>query len=83
MLSHASSKSSSIKQKAKQANEEVMDSESSIGMTEMMQSTQLELTRDLSHYQLVDDVWHWSTVDQGRRCKLQALTDGQVLPINH
>ncbi|KAF7676714.1 adp-ribosylation factor protein [Alternaria burnsii] len=67
MLSHASSKSSSIKQKAKQANEEAVDSESSIGMTEMMQSTQLELVRDLSHYQLVDDVWHWSTVDQGRR----------------
>jgi hypothetical protein len=67
--SHTSTRSSSIREKARQANEEALDSESSIGLTDMMLSTQLELVRDLSHYQLVDDVWHWSTVDQGRRCK--------------
>ncbi|KAF2182213.1 hypothetical protein K469DRAFT_728985 [Zopfia rhizophila CBS 207.26] len=44
-----------------------LDSEESIGMTEMMQSTQLELVRDLSHYHIVDEVWHWSSVDWGRR----------------
>jgi len=68
--SQTTNMSNSIREKAKQANEQALDSESSIGLTEMMQSTQLELVRDLSHYQLVDDVWHWSTVDQGRRCKL-------------
>lgn len=46
------------------------DSEESIGMTELMHSTQLEMVQDLSHYQLVNDVWHWSTVDWGRRCEL-------------
>ncbi|KAF2264577.1 hypothetical protein CC78DRAFT_516793 [Lojkania enalia] len=45
----------------------ILDSEESIGMTEMMQSTQLELVRDLSHYTIVDEVWHWSSVDWGRR----------------
>jgi hypothetical protein len=47
-------------------------SEESIGMTELMHSTQLEMVQDLSHYQLVNDVWHWSTVDWGRRCKSQS-----------
>lgn len=45
------------------------DSEESIGMTEMMHSTQLDMVRDLSHYHIVDEVWHWSTVDWGRRCE--------------
>jgi hypothetical protein len=71
--SHTSNKSNSIREKARQANEAALDSESSIGLTEMMHSTQLELVRDLSHYQLVDDVWHWSTVDQGRRCELHLV----------
>lgn len=67
-LSHKSNKSDSIKAKVKEANRTALDSEESIGMTELMHSTQLEMVRDLSHYQLVDDVWHWSTVDWGRRC---------------
>lgn len=46
-----------------------LDSEESIGMTELMHSTQLEMVRDLSHYHIVDEVWHWSTVDWGRRCR--------------
>lgn len=70
MLSHRSNKSGSTKQRAKEANQATIDSEESIGMTELMHSTQLEIVQDLSHYQLVDDVWHWSTVDWGRRCKL-------------
>jgi hypothetical protein len=69
MLSHRSSKSGSTQQRAKEANQAMMDSEESIGMTELMHSAQLEMVQDLSHYQLVDDVWHWSTVDWGRRCK--------------
>lgn len=47
---------------------ESLDSEESIGMTEMMHSTQLEMTQ-FSHYHIIDDVWHWSSVDWGRRCK--------------
>lgn len=47
---------------------EELDSEESIGMTEIMHSTQLDMVRDLSHYHIVDEVWHWSTVDWGRRC---------------
>lgn len=47
-----------------------LESEESIGMTDMMHSTQLEMVRDLSHYNIVNDVWHWSSVDWGRRCKL-------------
>jgi hypothetical protein len=58
--------------RVKQANHSSHDSEESIGMTELMHSTQLEMVQDLSHYQLVDDVWHWSTVDWGRRCRFSA-----------
>jgi len=43
--------------------------EESIGMTSMMESAQMEGVRDLGHYHVVDDVWHWSSVDWGRRCK--------------
>ena len=68
-LSHKSNKSDSIKARVKEANQTSLCSEESIGMTEMMHSTQLDMVRDLNHYQLVDDVWHWSTVDWGRRCK--------------
>ncbi len=60
------SRDSKKSQKSKAAS---LDSEESIGMTEMMHSTQLEMVRDLSHYHIVDEVWHWSTVDWGRRCK--------------
>jgi hypothetical protein len=72
-LSHRSGKSDSIRARAKQANDASLESEESIGMTDLMHSTQLEIMNDLSHYQLVDDVWHWSTVDQGRRCKFNLL----------
>lgn len=51
------------------------EEEESIGMTELMHSTQLEMVQDLSHYQLVNDVWHWSTVDWGRRCKFLENTE--------
>lgn len=50
-----------------------LDSEESIGMTEMMHSTQLDMVRDLSHYHIVDEVWHWSTVDWGRRCEFSLM----------
>ncbi|KAJ4367518.1 hypothetical protein N0V83_007101 [Neocucurbitaria cava] len=66
-FSHKSNKSESIKARAREANQASLDLEESIGMSEIMQSTQLEVVRDLNHYQLVDDVWHWSTVDWGRR----------------
>jgi hypothetical protein len=86
-ISHRSkgSKSSSEKSKHKTPS---MDSEESIGMTEIMHSTQLEVVRDLSHYQIVEDVWHWSTVDWGRRCKCSShdnlfLADCAVLCIGY
>lgn len=66
-LSHKSNRSESIKARVREANGTSLDSESSIGMSEMIHSTQLEMVQDLTHYQLVDDVWHWSTVDWGRR----------------
>lgn len=56
-----------------------LDSEESIGMTEMMHSTQLDMVRDLSHYHIVDEVWHWSTVDWGRRCEY--IFVGQHIPL--
>jgi hypothetical protein len=59
--------------KSHKSKEESLDSEESIGMTDMMHSTQLEMVKDLSHYHIVDEVWHWSTVDWGRRCKLADL----------
>jgi hypothetical protein len=62
-------KSNSIKERAREANEASPVSEESIGMTDLMHSTQLEMVQDLNHYQMIDDVWHWSTVDQGRRCE--------------
>jgi hypothetical protein len=44
-------------------------------MTSMMHSTQLEMVSDLSHYQIVNDVWHWSSVDWGRRCMSASLAE--------
>lgn len=58
-FSHKSNKSESIKARAREANQASLDLEESIGMSEIMHSTQLEVVRDLNHYQLVDDVWHW------------------------
>ncbi|KZM18463.1 hypothetical protein ST47_g10382 [Ascochyta rabiei] len=67
-LSHRSKHSKSSSEKSKSgSNKNTIDSEESIGMTELMHSTQLEMVRDLTHYQIVEDVWHWSTVDWGRR----------------
>ncbi|KAF2019019.1 hypothetical protein BU24DRAFT_385819 [Aaosphaeria arxii CBS 175.79] len=67
LRSRRSTKSSKSKSSHRSSNEESLDSEESIGMTEMMHSTQLEMVRDLGHYQIVNDVWHWSSVDWGRR----------------
>lgn len=64
-----SQKSHRSKGSAGSTEKEEFDSEESIGMTDMMHSTQLEMVRDLSHYHIVDEVWHWSTVDWGRRCE--------------
>ncbi|KAJ4323055.1 hypothetical protein N0V94_002079 [Neodidymelliopsis sp. IMI 364377] len=67
-LSHHSKHSKSSSKKSKSgSNKDTIGSEESVGMTEMMHSTQLEMVRDLTHYQIVEDVWHWSTVDWGRR----------------
>lgn len=63
--SHRSRKS----KKSQRSNDTNLDSEESIGMTDLMHSTQLEMVREMSHYHIVDEVWHWSTVDWGRRCK--------------
>jgi hypothetical protein len=60
----------SFRSRKSHKSKEELDSEGSIGMTDMMHSTQLEMVRDLSHYHIVDEVWHWSTVDWGRRCEL-------------
>lgn len=69
-LSHRSKHSSSSSEKSKSSsNKNTLDSEESVGMTELMHSTQLDMVRDLTHYQIVEDVWHWSTVDWGRRCE--------------
>lgn len=72
--SHKSQKSQKSHKSRKSVKDGSFDSEESIGMTDMMHSTQLEMTRDLSHYHIVNDVWHWSSVDWGRRCK--------TIPIN-
>ncbi|KAF2740028.1 hypothetical protein EJ04DRAFT_483588 [Polyplosphaeria fusca] len=61
------SKSSSKSKTSQKEKAGSLDSEESIGMTEMMHSAQLEMVRDLSHYHIVDEVWHWSSVDWGRR----------------
>lgn len=63
-ISHGSRRS---RKSAGSSKTTTLDSEESIGMTELMHSTQLEMIRDLSHYQMVQDVWHWSSVDWGRR----------------
>lgn len=36
-------------------------------MADLTQSTETGLFRDLTHYHIVDEVWHWSSVDWGRR----------------
>ncbi|KAK3203703.1 hypothetical protein GRF29_106g386842 [Pseudopithomyces chartarum] len=62
----ARSRKSQRSRRSAENEKEDFDSEESIGMTEMMHSTQLDMVRDLSHYHIVDEVWHWSTVDWGR-----------------
>ena len=47
--------------------------EESIGMTSLMESTQMGVAKDLGHYHVVDEVWHWSSVDWGRRCEFYNL----------
>jgi hypothetical protein len=60
-LSHRSKNSKSSSEQSKPgSNKATIDSEESVGMTELMHSAQLEM---------VEDVWHWSTVDWGRRCE--------------
>lgn len=44
-----------------------LGSEENIGMADLMLSTETGLFRDLTHYHIVDEVWHWSSVDWGRR----------------
>ncbi|OCL10498.1 hypothetical protein AOQ84DRAFT_426903 [Glonium stellatum] len=51
----------------KSSNDPSMDSEENIGMADLTQSTETGLFRDLTHYHIVDEVWHWSSVDWGRR----------------
>lgn len=66
----------------KSSKEASLDSEESIGMTEMMQSTQMDLVRDLSHYRIVNEVWHWSSVDWGRRCRQYLVEPSSRYVIN-
>ena len=69
LRSQKSHKSRGSHKSNKSSKDDSLDSEESIGMTDMMHSTQLEMVRDLSHYHIVNDVWHWSSVDWGRRCE--------------
>lgn len=67
LRSRRSNKSRNSHKSEKSSKDTSIDSEESIGMTDMMHSTQLEMVQDLSHYHIVNDVWHWSSVDWGRR----------------
>jgi hypothetical protein len=42
--------------------------EEKIGMGEMQDLNRTDLLRNLNQYLLADDIWHYSTVDWGRRC---------------
>ncbi|PVH99915.1 hypothetical protein DM02DRAFT_593646 [Periconia macrospinosa] len=66
-LGSKESRRSRKSKRSQKSNEENLDSEESIGMTDLMHSTQLEMVRDMGHYNIVDEIWHWSTVDWGRR----------------
>jgi hypothetical protein len=46
---------------------EKMDEES-VGRSEIMEETMRDGVGGLGHWRIVEDVWHWSTVDWGRRC---------------
>jgi hypothetical protein len=47
---------------------EKMDEES-VGRSEIMEETMRDGVGGLGHWRIVEDVWHWSTVDWGRRCE--------------
>ena len=38
------------------------------GMISMEDLTKVDLVRNLNQYLLADDIWHYSSVDWGRRC---------------
>lgn len=80
LRSRKSNRSHKTQDSQKSSKEQSLDSEESIGMTDMMHSTQLEMVRDLSHYQIVNDVWHWSSVDWGRRCMCSMSFTGPIMP---
>lgn len=47
-----------------------LGSEERFGLPEMTSSIRSDIVRSLNQYTLADDIWHYSSVDWGRRCKL-------------
>jgi hypothetical protein len=46
-----------------------LNEEEQIGLEEMAISPDVDLTRTLNQYSMASDLWHYSTMDWGRRCK--------------
>lgn len=46
-----------------------LDAEEQIGLDDMAISPDVDLSRTLNQYSMASDLWHYSTMDWGRRCK--------------
>jgi hypothetical protein len=46
-----------------------VDTEESIGMDDIDINIEPDLSKTLNQYALASDLWHYSTMDWGRRCK--------------
>ena len=58
-----------------------MDEESNIGLNELSISHEPDLSKTLNQYALASDLWHYSTMDWGRRCELFSLLFRQRLDV--
>ena len=47
----------------------VVDLEGRVSPAEQRSFIHAKQTLDINHYQIVDDVWHFSSVDWGRNCE--------------
>src|ERR1700748_3848248 len=45
-----------------------LDAEDQIGLDDMAISPDVDLARTLNQYSMASDLWHYSTMDWGRRC---------------
>ena len=60
--------------------EDNSDLEHNAGMYSKLPAHPLASLKDLNHYSLVEEVWHWSSIDWGRKCKANIMGLMKTIP---